>query len=202
MSDDDELTPEEKMAFTKLPREAAPSRLLEERIVRTLREDGLLVPVSRRPRDGAGARVRPWIVAAASMAASLVLFGSGVLLGQWTGTRSAERALLAIREQDNALVAQRVQAAGTAYVRALAALIALRDSPAAGQQGVHAVPSARVASEIQQGGEAAWGALYAAALELSRLTPGDPDAGEILQILEERRFAPPERTGTTKTVWY
>ncbi len=71
------------------------------------------------------------------------------------GTRSAEPALLAIREQDNALAAQRVQEAGSTYVRALAALIALRDSPAAGRLGTHLVAPSRVASEIQQGGETA-----------------------------------------------
>jgi len=217
MRDDVELTPEEKMAFDKLPREAAPSDLLEERIVRTLREEGILRGATagadvtpdvagsaasrRRGRAAPGWR-RPWLVAAASMAASLVLFGSGVFLGQWMGARSTERLMLAVREQDNALLAQRVQETGSAYARALAALVALRDSPASGARGGQAMPAARVASELQQGSEAALGALYAAALELARLTPGDPDVLRILQILEDRRFAPPGGGGAPKPVGY
>jgi hypothetical protein len=202
MSDDVELTPEENMAFDRLPREATPSQLLEERIVRTLREEGILSPVSDRRREVTPGWRRPWVVAAASMAASLVLFGSGVFLGQWMGTRSTERILLAVRQQDNTLVAQRVQEAGSAYVRALAALAALSDSPAAGARGAVAMPPSRVASEIQQGGEAALGALYAAALELARLSPGDPDVAQILQILEDRRFPSASTRGATKTPWY
>jgi len=217
MRDEVELTPEEKMAFEKLPREASPSDLLEERIVRTLREDGILrtaagasgtaadvarIASSRWRRGIAAGWGRPWLVAAASMAASLILFGSGVFLGQWMGARSAERLMLAVREQDNALLAQRVQETGSAYARALAALAALRDSPATGARGGHAVPAARVASELQQGSEAALGALYAAALELVRLAPDDPDVAQILEILEDRRFAPVNGSRRTKTMWY
>ena len=40
--DEFELTPEEKMAFQRLPKEAEPSQLLEERVVRSLREEGIL----------------------------------------------------------------------------------------------------------------------------------------------------------------
>ena len=205
MSDDIELTPDEKAAFDELPREASPSEFLEERIVGALREDGILRSASGSPaRRGESHRhlVRPWVVATASMAASVMLFGSGVAVGQWMGTRSTERILLAVREQDNRLVAQRVQEAGSAYVHALAALAELRDSPATGARGGSRVSPAQVASEIQQGGEAALGALYAAALELARVTPGDPDIARIQQILEERRFEPVSGSGVTKTVWY
>ena len=207
MSDDIELTPEEKTAFDKLPREASPSEFLEERIVRALREDGILRSTSGSPASARRGKpesrwVRPWVVAAASMAASLILFGSGAFVGHWMGTRNTERILLAVRQQDNTLVAQRVQEAGSAYVRALAALAALRDLPAADVRGGTRVPSARVASEIQQGGEAALGALYAAALELARLAPDDPDVAQILETLEDRRFASVSGSGATRSMWY
>jgi len=207
MSEDIELTPEEKAAFDELRREASPSAFLEERIVRALREDGILRSASGSltpALHGESHRrlVRPWVVAAASMAASVMLFGSGVAVGQWMGTRSTERILLAARQQDNTLVAQRVQEAGSAYVQALAALAALRDSPAAGARGRKTVPSARVVSEIQQGGEAAVGALYAAALELARLAPDDPDVARILEMLEDRRFASVSGSGATRSMWY
>ena len=40
--DERRLTPEEKMAFQRLPREAEASRILEERVVQALKEEGLL----------------------------------------------------------------------------------------------------------------------------------------------------------------
>jgi hypothetical protein len=189
MGDDIELTPEEKMAFDNLPREASPSEFLEERIVRALRKDGTL-----RGSTDAGRRLRPWVVAVASMAASVVLFGSGLLLGQWMGARNAEQVLLAVREQDEAQVAQRIQEAGSAYVTALVALGKLR-------AGV-AEPSAQAASEIRQGREVALGALYGAVVELARITPGDPHISQLLQILEERKFQETGIVGARKTVWF
>ena len=197
MGDDTELTPEEKMEFDKLPREAAPSGFVWQRIVRDLREDGTL----RRVAAG-GHRVRPWLVAAASMAASLVLFGSGALMGHWMGTRSTERAFLAAREQDAAQLAQRVQETGSAYVAALVALGDLR--PAAGQASPlgPAVAPARAVSEMRQGREAALAALYGAAVELARLAPGDPDVSEVIRILESRRYQGLGAAGTRHQTWY
>jgi len=190
---DDELTPDEKREFEDLPRQAAPSPFLWERIVHALREDGTLrspgaVPV-RHSASGAGARwLRPWVVAAASMAASVVLFGSGALMGHSLGARSTERTLLAVREQDAAHLAQRVQEAGSAYVSALAALSDLRPELSQGREvGVAAAP-ARAAFEIRQGREAAVASLYGAAVELSRLAPGDPGVSEVLRLLEDLRF--------------
>ncbi len=199
MDDDTELTSEEKMAFAELPREAQPSELLQERIVRTLRREGVLRSPGSSAAPGRGVS-RTWFVAAASVAASLVLFGSGLLVGHWAGTRSAERILVAARQQDDALVAQRVQEAGSAYVRAIEALARLR--AASGTGGVTAVPPARLAVEIRQGGESAMGALYAAALELARLAPDDPDVERILRILEDRQFAPAGRSGSNRTTLY
>ncbi|MFH0751542.1 MAG: hypothetical protein V2B17_06870, partial [Chloroflexota bacterium] len=180
-----------------LPREAAPSDFVWQRIVRELREDGTL-----RRIEAGGRRVRPWLVAAVSMAASLVLFGSGAMMGHWLGARSTERAFLAAREQDAAQLAQRVQEAGSAYVAALVALGELRAAAVPGNgRGVSAPPT-QADSEIGQGREAALGALYGAAFELARMTPGDPDVAGILQILEQRRHqGTGAGTGQT-TVWY
>jgi len=224
MSDDVELTPEEKRQFESLPRDASPSEFVWKRIVRALREDGTMrsaagatglaagspeaaagtlgIPVSHWRGEVPGRRVRPWVVAAASMAASLILFGSGLLLGQWMGATSTQRAFLAAREQDGAQLAQRVQEAGTAYVAALVALGELRAAAAPSTSGGRAVSSAQVASEIQQGREAALGALYGAAMELARVTPGDPDIARILQVLQERRFPGTGVGGARQTVWY
>ena len=185
--DEHELTPEEEMAFQRLPREAEPSRILEERIVRSLREDGILghgnsqgsVPVTQA---GSGSWYRPWM-AVASIAASVVLFASGVFMGQWMGSQSTAQAFIQVREQDATQLALRIQEAGSAYVSALAALGELRvpgpggEDPGAGQAGI----------DLQQGREVALGALYGAANELARMSPDDVDVFRVLQILEERR---------------
>jgi len=223
MSDEVELTPEEKREFENLPRTALPSEFLWQRVVRALREDGILrgsgaaalAPDSSRvAHGGSGAgdsgprgepavhRVRPWVIAAASMAASLALFASGALMGHWLGARSTERAFLAAREQEAGQLAQRVQEAGTAYVSALAALGDLR--PAAGRATALGTPvaPALAATEIRQGREAALAALYGAAVELARVSPGDPDISEVIRILESRRFQGNGAAGSRRQTWY
>jgi hypothetical protein len=180
MKDDHELTPEERMAYQSLPREAEASDLLEERVVHALRTEGIL-----RPRSVAGPTprwLRPWLIAG-SMAASLALFAAGMTLGQWLGTRSTSEVFLAVREQDADHLALKIQEAGSAYVAALAALGELRGAaPDLGAEGpISQVP------EFRQGWEVALGALYGAAYELARLTPEDADVLRVLQILEARR---------------
>lgn len=210
MGDDTELTPEEKMEFDKLPREAASSDFVWQRIVRDLRQDGTLrgagggpgIPAPYRRLDVGGSRVRPWLVAAASMAASLVLFGSGALMGHWMGARSTERAFLAAREQDAAQLAQRVQETGSAYVAALAALGDLRSAPGRGLDvGVQAAP-ARAVADLRQGREAALAALYGAAVEVARIAPGDPDVADVIRILEMRRFGSTGAVAASQRTWY
>ncbi len=207
-SDEVVLTPEETMAFQRLPREAEPSRLLEERIVRSLREEGILQDrpgavgggADARGTRGVPGRVRPWTLAA-SMAASVVLFASGVLLGHRMGAGSTAQTLLAVREQDAAQLALRIQEAGSAYVTALAALGELRvagDEHGEGGEGVVLLPSA----DIRQGREAALGALYGAAFELARMAPGDADVHRILQILEEGRARDSGGGATRNVVWF
>jgi len=198
-----DLTPEEEMAFQRLPKEAEPSRILEERIVRSLREDGIL---GRRkgqvPANGAAAVgsswYRPWMVAA-SIAASLVLFASGVGMGQWMGSRSTAQAFIQVREQDATQLALRIQEAGSAYVSALAALGELR-VPGPGGEGPGAV---QAGIDLQQGREVALGALYGAANELARMSPDDADVLRVLQILEERRGREEGWSGDDRNVvWF
>jgi len=181
MTDETELTPEEKMAFQRLPREAESSEILEERIVHSLRGEGLL----RRPGvDPAPHRwLRPWIITG-SVAASLALFASGLVVGQWLGTRTTSEVFLAVREQDAAQVALQIQEAGSAYVTALAALSELRGGGPPALEGGDLV---KQASDFRQGQEVALGALYGAVYELARLSPEDIDVLRVLQILEARR---------------
>jgi len=131
-----------------------------------------------------GIWIRPWM-AVAAVAATLTLFGSGVFLGQWIGSKSTAQAFLAVREQDAAQLAMTIQEAGTAYVSALAALGELRageiEGGAAGEGAVFS------AADLQQGREVALGALYGAAFELARMSPDDDAVIRVLQILEDRR---------------
>jgi hypothetical protein len=208
MNDDLELTPEEKAEFERLPREASPSPLVWQRVVRTLRADGTL-------QSGAGARrslagpaaapsrwMRPWALAGAAMAASLTIFVSGVLLGHWMARTSTERAFQVVREHDGAQLAQRAQEAGTAYVSALVALAELKAASDRRTPGATKLTPAETAFEIRQGKEAALGTLYGATFELAKVAPGDPDISRILAILEERRLGGSAGRGERHTVWY
>ena len=204
MSEKFELTPEEKMAFQHLPREAQASDLLEERIVRSLREEGILGSggdgVSLGSPEGRGIWFRPWM-AAAAVAASLALFTSGIFLGQTLGTRSTAQAFLAVREQDAAQLAMTIQEAGSQYVSALAALSELRVSGSG--QGGEEGGSVFSASDLQQGREVALGALYGAAYELARMSPDDGDVLRVLRILDERRAREEGYSGNARNVvWF
>jgi len=222
--DENELTPEEKTAFQQLPREEKPSRILEERIVSALREEGILrvgaeaIEVGNpgagegrggvvrgegegegRSRSG-GVWLRPWM-AAAAVAASLALFTSGIFLGQWMGTRSTAQAFLAVREQDATQLAMTIQEAGSQYVSALAALGELRAS--ASREGAPPGGSLFTAADLQQGREVAMGAMYGAAYELARMSPDDADVLRVLQILDERRDREEGYSGSSRNlVWF
>ena len=203
--DENRLTPEEKMAFQRLPREVEPSRILEERVVQTLKSEGILAGAGSPGRKGAvikrgGAWFRPWM-AAASVAASVILFASGVLMGQWMGSESTTQAFMQVREQDAAQLALRIQEAGSAYVSALAALSELGVRPHGSEASG---PDASFAGNtVQQGWEVAFGALYGAANELARLSPDDPDLLRVFQILEERRMRDEGRGAENRNmVWF
>jgi hypothetical protein len=70
----EELTPREREAFDRLPREAAPPAALEEAAVAALRARGLL-------RSRTAARRRPLAIAIA-LAASVALFVAGLQVGR------------------------------------------------------------------------------------------------------------------------
>lgn len=71
---ENELTPSERAAFDSLPRERAPSDLLEERVVSELRTRGMLSTPARR-----GSRFSTaWRIAAA-----IALFAGGVATGRF-----------------------------------------------------------------------------------------------------------------------
>lgn len=168
---DTELTTEELEALHRLPREAAPSDLLEERVVRQLRSRQLLSP-----------RRAPWYRGgqlAASLAAALVLFLGGTVFGQWLAGRTSAEALSAARElrrMDAQVAAVKVQQTGSAYVAALASLNAQR-KPGTGGEGKN--------DALTQGWEAALSALRAATEQLARMDPHDPRVAAALEALEE-----------------
>ena len=149
-TDPDQLSPAEREALDGLPREREPSAMLEERTVRALRNEGLFRPVRRggiNPHAPFG-----WL--AAGIAAALVLFASGVVVGQWMGARSTVQAIVAVEEANAREVAVLVQQTGSQYAAALAALTQ--------------VPSSASDSNwVAQGREVALTALYTVWLESS-----------------------------------
>lgn len=167
----------------ELPLDAAPSALLEERTVRELRSRGLL----RRRRSFPTS----WLVG--SVAASIALFATGVVVGQWLGTRNTINTVAEFAQNGTAATAAaHVQETGTAYVQALEALVTSANQ----NQGQSPSPQAR---------EVALTALHAAANEVVRLAPNDPVATKILQGIEQaRRQAQPleERDAGRKIVWF
>lgn len=162
-SQDDELTAAERQALDALPRERQPSALLEERTVRALRERGLL-----RGRGSAWSRA-PW--RAAATAAAIALFAAGTAFGQWLGARQAADTLAIVQQTDAMAAALQVQYAGTAYLDALAALVATANQ---------AEPAA-----ARQAREVAFAVYRGAADELDRLVSADSTGteGEVRHVL-------------------
>ena len=164
----------------ELPMDAAPSALLEERTVKELRSRGLL----RRPRIFPAS----WLVG--TVAASIALFASGVVVGQWMGTRTTISTVAEIAS--TATAAEHVQQTGSAYVHALEALVTSANQNQLPQQSA-------------QAREVALTALHAAANEVVRLAPNDPVATKILQGIEQaRRQSQPldEQDAGRKIVWF
>ena len=161
-----ERDPELEARFARAPREAEPARDLWPAIARTI------------DAEATSGRVRPpeyrFPAVPLRIAAALVLFASGVLVGQRWGDRApapepAPEVPIA-RAQDPLAAAAEVQRAGSAYVSALSRL-----DESAG------------ALERDQGVDAALSALQGAAYELVRLRPDDPQAGRILYSVSEAR---------------
>jgi hypothetical protein len=167
---DHELTAEERQALDELPREREPGRMLEERTVKALREEGLLASAAgsdaARPAARIDERHRPWWLSAAAIAAGIALFAGGLSVGQMLGARQTVDAFHTVFEDSDVLLAAQVQRAGSDYVAALAAL--------SGTDGV-------ASADSSQALEVALTALWAAANEIVRLAPDDPLAARILQ---------------------
>lgn len=181
-----ELTPAERAAFAALSREREPGRLLEERTVRSLREEGLL----SKPEDARRVRFpAAWMAAAA--AACIALFAGGFALGQWQGARSMGELAAGIQAETSRQAALQVQQTGSAYVSAMARLTATSDT---------ASPQAR-----QQAREVAQQILRAAADEVIRLSPDDPLASAILAGMDRARqqqARPTPADSTRSLVWF
>lgn len=160
----DELTAEERAALEALSRERQPSRLLEERVVAALRNEGLL-----RSRRSAGRRSGRWWVAAAAV----TLFAGGVATGQALAARATADTVAAVVEADARASAALVQRTGSAYVTALASM--------ANQRGSGSLESA----DARQGSEVALAALRAAAEELARLDPDNALAKQVTLVLAD-----------------
>jgi hypothetical protein len=76
-----ELTEAERAAYAALPREHAPSDLLEGRVVGELRSRGILSPASRRKSRVATIALRS--------AAAVLLFAAGALTERFISDRNA-----------------------------------------------------------------------------------------------------------------
>ncbi len=157
-----ELTDAEKRALEQLPRDRVPSRALEDRVVRALRDRGLLQPPHARVIEMTARR----IVGVA--AACIVLLATGFVLGQWVEERQfADSASL---EEESLSAAASVQEAGSAYLLALEHLTDLPDSVGAQQAA--------------QGQEVAMATLCTAVDRIARAVPRNIVAGRLLAALD------------------
>lgn len=74
-SEDHDLSEQERTGLAALPRELAPSDLLEERVVRALKNEGHFGAASRAQRS--------WRSVAMRIAAAIALFAGGVATGHF-----------------------------------------------------------------------------------------------------------------------
>jgi hypothetical protein len=155
-----------------------PGPEFEERIVRALRERGLLGR-ARAPR-----RLSAWLSAAA---AGVALFAGGLAVGEYHGARRITAALEAENQPDVRHAAALVQRTGTEYVTAVAKL-------------AEVAASGKDAGEASQGREVAVSALRAAAVELQQVAPDDPLMLRILDVVKP----PSLDTSATsrRVIWY
>jgi hypothetical protein len=150
---DQELTPSEKRALSELPRERAPGELLEDRVVRSLRDHGLL------RKDRGRAPVLPTFRVAAAIAASLLLVAIGFVAGRWTSPSAPHDPPTTGRQAHDLAVAAALQQAASAYVGALEDL-------------EHSLQTAG-SDEVRQGREVALASLYSAANRVGRVVPAE-----------------------------
>ncbi len=190
--DETEWTDDEQRALDELPRESAPSELLEHRIVGALRTRELLGPKTKSVHRSKSTRWLPQV------AAALVLFLTGLAAGQWLGARSTATAFVAAHHDDAELAAMRVQEAGSAYVASLVALTALEDDG-----------SQEARQRVVQGQQVALATLEAASAELLRLDPDNATLDRMARQLGRQltrdassEAADSEEPETRKVIWF
>ena len=154
---DRELTPEERRALDELPAERTPGDFLEERVVRSLRDRGLLRRERVRVLELTRSRV------AAAVAACFLLVVAGFTVGRWTSLPTTQgpsaTSRVPARQANDFAVAASLQQAASAYV------IALEDLEASLQTAGD--------EQARQGREIALASLYSAAGRVARFVPGD-----------------------------
>lgn len=184
---DDELSPGERRAFEALPRERMPKAELEERTVALLRQRGHLpTPIQLARRAGGHSARKVWIAAGAAAAAVLV-FTSGVAVGQYLGLRGAV-AFAVANSQSATQVNDRVRRTGDLYVAALTSLGQLHDtSDVAGRE---------------QARQTALAVLGAAAEEIAHIAPDDPLAAAVLRGLNQRNRTQGPAAPSRSVIWY
>ena len=155
-----ELTPDERKALDMLPRDRMPSPALEDRVVRALRDRGLLAPPRRRVIELTARRI------SAAAAACFALLIVGFALGQWTGAGQLAEGDTTVPAAGDISAAATLQQAGSAYVMALQRFAELPDS-ANGDQAF-------------QGRVVALTTLYTAADQVARLVPKNELARQLL----------------------
>ncbi len=162
--DDDELTPEEIVAFATLPRMLASDQFAEQRTVQALRDAGLLASTQRRP-------VRRLALVGGAVAAAMLIFAAGALYGRAVAARQAGQDASAAQSP-----AIQVQQAGTAYVNALVRLAHASDT------------------ERTPGLEAGTATLRAAANSLALVNPNDSIAHRVRSSLANENRNTGDRT--------
>ncbi len=165
------LSAEFRAALDALPREKTPSPVLENRMVRALRQMGLVRADT--------ATVKPQIswLGVSRIAASLIIFAGGVVLGHLLGSRQQ---IVAIQSPETASpyeLAAQVQRTGSSHAAALEDLA---------ERVAHARPE-----EIELAREVALASLRAALHQMAMLDPTDPLpirlSAELSAVLEQRR---------------
>lgn len=173
---DDELTPSEKEALESLPKEKAPSAFLEERVVKRLKQHGVLRSHERHHFIRiTGRRI------AGAVAACAAFVICGFALGYWASSRPVFVSRTLAPGNNNIPVALSVQEAGTDYILALERLAAYSES--------------MESEEARQGREVALNTLYTAADQMVRIVPRDVLARCIVNAITTTEESGPDRSG-------
>jgi hypothetical protein len=158
--DQNGFSPEFRRALEALPREREPSAELEDRTVRALKRHGLIGP---RWSDGRG---RPAWMSWVGVAAALLIFAAGTLLGHRLGSTSAVVVLAPSPDGDPRETAAYVQRTGSVHAAAI------RDLAVSVQT---ADPQ-----DVELARDVSLAALRASLEALTRLDPSDPTPALLL----------------------